>query len=92
MAMRPKFGIQQPPIDTHLETTTIRRHKCGRFDHMLIILEQFFCQTHGPTQVVSDRAVHDFNFQHHPSANLRDYIIEVTPVKMLARFHLQDRI
>jgi len=69
MTMRGKLGIQQFSVDAHLKTTALRWHKSDRFDHVLIILEQFFCQTHGPTQVVSDRAINDLDFQHDPSAN-----------------------
>jgi hypothetical protein len=36
---------------------------------MLVMFEQFFHQAHGPTGVVSDRAVNDLDVQHSPSAN-----------------------
>jgi hypothetical protein len=36
---------------------------------MLIMFEQFFHQAHGPTGVVSDRAVNDLDVQHSPSAD-----------------------
>ena len=48
---------------------------------MLIVLEQFFCQAHGPTHVVSDSAINDLNFQHDLSEILKDYIIEVILAK-----------
>jgi|RhiMetdeSRZDD1v2_1073273.scaffolds.fasta_scaffold176443_2 hypothetical protein len=31
---------------------------------MLIILEQLFCQAHGPTSVVSDCAINNLDLQH----------------------------
>ena len=92
MAMQLKFGKQQLPIDGHFEYTSLRWHKSNGFNHMLIVLEQFFCQTHGPTQVVSDRAVNDLDFQHHPSANLRDYIIEDILAKMFLPSYPRDWI
>ena len=82
MAMQLKFGKQQLSIDSHFEYTALRWHKGNGFNHMLIILEQFFRQTHGPTQVVSDSAINDLNFQHDLSEILRDYIIEVILAKM----------
>jgi hypothetical protein len=66
--MRLQFRIQQLPVNCHFETPALRRHKRDRFDHMLIVLQQFICQAHGPTRVVSDRAIHDLYFQHGPSA------------------------
>jgi hypothetical protein len=67
VAMRLQLRIQQLPIRSHLELAAIRRHKRDRFDHVLIILQQFIHQAHGPTGVMSDRAVHNFDFQHDPS-------------------------
>jgi hypothetical protein len=37
---------------------------------MLVVLEQFFCQAHGPASVVSDRAINNFDLQH---GSLRGY-------------------
>ena len=31
---------------------------------MLVVLEQFLCQAHGPASVVSDRAIYNFDLQH----------------------------
>jgi hypothetical protein len=37
---------------------------------VLIILEQFFCQAHGPVSVVSDRTVDDLDLQHGDSLGI----------------------
>ena len=68
MPMLLQFRIQQLPINRHFKPTTIRRHKRHCFDHMLIMLEQFLCQAHGPASVMSDRTVKDLYLQHGPSA------------------------
>ena len=38
------------------------------------MLEQFFQKAHGPSGVVSDRAVDDHDIQHKPSANFEEII------------------
>jgi hypothetical protein len=38
---------------------------------VLVVFEQFIHQAHGPTCIVSDRAVHNFDFQHVPSEILK---------------------
>jgi hypothetical protein len=35
---------------------------------VLIVLQQFLCQAHGPAGVMSDCTVNDLNLQHVPSA------------------------
>ena len=67
MTVQLQLRIEQLSIGSHFKATAIRRHERDRLDHMLIILEQFICQAHGPTSVVSDRAVNDLYFQHVPS-------------------------
>ena len=70
MPVRLQFRIQQLSIDSHFEPPTLRRRECDRLDHMLIVLQQFIYQAHGPTGIVSDRAVNDLDFQHRTSAGL----------------------
>lgn len=55
--MQAQLGVQQLSIDSHFELPAIRRDQFDLFDHMLILFEQFIHQAHGPTGVVSDRAV-----------------------------------
>ena len=74
MTVRGQFRIQQLSIDSHFELPAIRRDQFDLFDQMLIVLEQFIYQAHGPTGVVSDRAVNDLDVQHSPSANFREII------------------
>jgi len=62
MTMGRQFRIQQLPIDSHFEPPIIRRDQFDLFDQMLIMLEQFIQQAHGPTGVVSDRAVDNLDF------------------------------
>ena len=69
MAMGRQFRIDQLPVDSHLELSIIRWDEFDLFDQVLILFEQFFHQAHGPTGVVSDRAVNDLDVQHRPSAN-----------------------
>ena len=69
--MRLQLRIQQLPVDSHFKASAIRWHERHPFDRMLVILEQFFCQAHGPTQIVSDRAIDNFYFEHKPSAMLK---------------------
>ena len=69
MATQRKLGVDQLFINDHLKLALIRWHQFDLFDHMLIILEQFFRQAHGPTCVMSDRAINDLDDQHDPSAN-----------------------
>jgi len=64
-----QFRIQQLSIDSDFKLPAVRRDQFDLFDQMLIMLEQFLCQAHGPTGVVSDRAVNDLYLQHNPSAN-----------------------
>jgi hypothetical protein len=68
MAMFLHFGIQQLAVDTHFEPAAFRWHERHRFDHVLIVLQQFLCQAHGPAGVMSDCTVNDLNLQHVPSA------------------------
>lgn len=74
MTVQCQFGIQQLSIDSHFKLPAIGRDESDLFDQMLIVFEQLFYQAHGPTGVVSDRAVNDFDFQHSPSANFRRII------------------
>ena len=67
MPVRLQLRIDQLSIDSHFKATTIRWYEGDRLDHMLIVLQQFICQAHGPTGVVSDRAINDLYFQHMPS-------------------------
>jgi hypothetical protein len=67
MTMDLQLRIGQLPIHSHFKLAAIRWHQHQRFDQMLIMLEQFLCQAHGPAGVVSDRAVNDLDFQHGPS-------------------------
>lgn len=62
-----RLGKQQFAVHRHLEFTAVRRHERDGLDDMLVILQQFLCQAHGSTCVVSDRAIHDFNRQHDSS-------------------------
>ena len=61
MTVGRQLRIQQLPIDSHFKLPVIRRNQFDLFDQMLIMLEQFVYQAHGPTGVVSDRAVHDLD-------------------------------
>jgi hypothetical protein len=57
---------------------------------MLVVLEQFIHQAHGPARIVSDRAVNDLDFQHTSlQSGLGDYIIEAIPAKTPALFRPQ---
>ena len=67
MAVGLQFRIDQIPIDGHFKATSIRRHKCDRLNHVFVILQQLICQAHGPTGVVSDCAINNFDFQHSSS-------------------------
>lgn len=69
MTMGFQLGKDQLPVDRNLKATAIRGNERDRLDHVLIILQQLICQAHGPTGVVSDRAINDFDFQHKPSEN-----------------------
>jgi len=80
MTMRLQLRIQQLPINSHLKTTAIGWNERHSFNHMLVILEQFLCQAHGPTQVVSDRAINDFDFQHLSSSGMQE-LAPATSVK-----------
>ena len=62
MTMVEQLRIQQLPIDSHFKLSIIRWDQFDLFDQMLIMLEQFVHQAHGPTGVVSDRGVHDLDF------------------------------
>jgi len=74
MPMQSQLRIQQLSIDHHFEAPAIRRHECDRLDHVLIILQQFIHQAHGPTRVVSDRAVNDLDFQHPASFGMQELV------------------
>ena len=96
VAMRLQFRKQQLPVHRHFEPAALRGHQPEFFDHMLVVLQQFICQAHGPTGVVSDRAINDLDFQHNRSSGagilmriLQDYIIAAGRAKMPAPFHLQ---
>lgn len=89
MAMGRQLRIQQLPIDSHFKLPVIRRNEFDFFDQMLIMLEQFVHQAHGPTGVVSDRAVDNLDFQHHPSVNFENYIIAATRTETRRLSHLR---
>ena len=59
------FGIDQLSVHADLEAATVRRNEGYAFDYVLIILEQFACQAHGPVSVMSDRAINDLDFEHY---------------------------
>lgn len=90
MAFRLQLRIQQLPIGSHFKLATIRWHERDLLDQVLVILQQFVHQAHGPTCVVSDRTVNDLDIQHVPSEIFKDYIIEAIPVKTSKSFHPQD--
>ena len=69
VAMSGQFRIYQLAVDSYFELPAIRRDRFDLFNQMLIVFEQFFQQAHGPTGVVSDRAVNDLDVQHNPSAD-----------------------
>lgn len=71
MTMQLRFRIYKIPVNGHFELPAVRRDKRDRLDHVLIILKQLICQAHGPTGVVSDRAVNDLDSQHGPSEILQ---------------------
>ena len=87
--MQIQLGIQQLSIDSDFKPPAIGRDQFDLFDQMLIVLEQFICQAHGPTGVVSDRTINDLYFQHNPSADFGDYIIEAIRARMQPPFHRQ---
>jgi len=82
MTMRFQLGIQQLLVDRHLKAPAFRWHQRYRFDHMLIILEQFICQAHGPAGVVSDRAIDNLDFQHHHSSGMQKFAPAVLDSQM----------
>jgi hypothetical protein len=51
---------------------------------MLIMFEQFFCQAHGPTGVVSDGTICNFDFQHRDSYPTCEEIISSANVAVRA--------
>ena len=69
VAMGGQFRIYQLAVDSYFELPAIRRDHFDLFNQMLIVFEKLFHQAHGPTGVVSDRAVNDLDVQHSPSAN-----------------------
>ena len=75
MTMQLDFLVQQLAIHSHLKPSAIRRYKSDRLDYMLIMLEQFFRQAHGPTGVVSDRAVNNFDLQHKTPVESRSLLL-----------------
>lgn len=83
MAVCLQLGIQQLSIDSHFKPPTLRRHECDRFDHVLIVFQQLICQAHGPTGIVSDRAVNDFDFQHYHSSGIQKLASGVLNSKLL---------
>jgi hypothetical protein len=64
MPMGGQLRIQQLSIDSDFKLPTIRWDQLDFLDEMLIMLEQFLYQAHGPTGVVSDCAVNELDFQH----------------------------
>ena len=59
-----ELGIDQLPVRADLKPALIRRDQSDALDDMLIILQQFFCQAHGPAGVMSNRAINDLDLQH----------------------------
>ena len=70
MAVRLELRIQQLSVHTYLELTPIRWDERDCLDQVLIVLEQFIHQAHGPASVVSDRAIDNLDLQH---GSLREF-------------------
>ena len=92
MSVQLQFRIQQLSVDRHFEAPTLRRHKRDRFDHMLIILQYFICQAHGPTSVVSDCAIYDLYFQHPSSSGMQEQAPAILDSKLSDSKLLRDYI
>ena len=91
MAMGGQFRIDQLPVDSHLELSIIRWDEFDLFDQVLILFEQFFHQAHGPTGVVSNRAVNDLDVQHSPSANFEKLYPPLSQMALFTRRGMDKR-
>ena len=64
VTFRLQFRVQQLSVDGHLKAASIRRYKRDLLDGVFVLFEQFIHQADGPSGVMSDRAVDNFDGEH----------------------------
>jgi hypothetical protein len=60
-----KFGVDQLVVDAHLEAAAVGGHQGERFDFRFERFQKLGRQTGGPSGIVSNRAVDQFDFEQH---------------------------